>query len=199
MTTRNPILATTSKTSDTVKAETTMISHLPAVLGKVSVPINGVMMTAAQIVTQIQSHLDAVTALDNFRAQAKAALALERARQATVKATVLCVRSYVTIAFGEQSTQYALLGFSARKPAQKSAASKATAVTKTLATRAARHTMGKNQKADIHGVDPESASASAPSVTAVTGSAAGATGSTSASSTPQNGASVTNGTSGSGH
>jgi hypothetical protein len=184
---RNPILIPTSKTSDIVKAETTIVAHLPSILGKTSIPINGVVMTAAQIVAQIQSHLDSVTALDTLRAQATAALATERARQNTVKATVLCVRSYVTSMFGEQSAQYASLGFTPRKPAQKSAKSKATAVDKTLATRAARHTMGKNQKAEIHGVvaAPESSDgAAAPAAPVVTVSAAGATG---GSGTPPNG------------
>jgi hypothetical protein len=151
MPSRNPILNPTAKTSDTVKAEATLVAHIEAVLGKASVPINGVMMTAAQITAQIQDHLDAITTLDSLRAQVTAALANTRARQAGVKATVLCVRSYVTIAFGEHSTEYASLGFSPRKPAQKSAESTARAVAKTLATRAARHTLGKVQKAGIHG------------------------------------------------
>jgi hypothetical protein len=190
MTPRNPILIPSSKTSDIVKAETTLVAHLPSVLGKVSIPINGVMMTAAQIVAQIQSHLDSVTALDTLRAQAKAALASERTRQSTVKATVLCVRSYVTVMFGEQSAQYASLGFTPRKPTQKSAASKATAVAKTLATREARHTMGKNQKAEIHGVVPvpaSSGSAAAPVVTGSAPTANGANGANGGSGTPPNG------------
>jgi hypothetical protein len=161
MPSRHPLLNLKSKTSDIVKAEATIVAHLPSVLGSVKVPINGVMMTAAQIVEQIQDHRDTITTLDSLRAEAKAALAIVRARQEAVKATVRCVRSYVTIAFGEHTAQFASLGFSPHKPAEQSAESKAMAVTKALATRAARHTKGKRQKAAIHGIAASSEHASA--------------------------------------
>jgi hypothetical protein len=111
-------------------------------------------MTASQTVALVQSHLDATARVANLRAQLKAAIQTEDALRVTVKSAVICIRSGVAAAFGEQSTQYASLGFEPRKPAEKSAKTKAEAVEKALATRAARHTMGKRQRAKIIGQLP---------------------------------------------
>jgi hypothetical protein len=176
---RNPIITGSSSTAVVAHSETTLVNNLPAVLGKVSIPISGKVMTAAQIVALIQSHLDATAHVASLRAQLKAAIQTEDTLHATVKAAVICIRSYVAAAYGEQSSQYASLGFDPRKPAQKSAKTKAQAVDKLLATRAARHTMGKQQRAKIFGEPPatpaESAGAPAASVPA-TGNGASAAG-----------------------
>ncbi len=56
---------------------------------------------------------------------------------------------------GEDSPELARYGFAPAKPAVVPAATKAVAVLKQKATRAARHTMGKNQRKKIKGVvDP---------------------------------------------
>jgi hypothetical protein len=68
----------------------------------------------------------------------------------------------VAAAFGENSQQYASLGFAPRKPAQQTVESKAQAHLKMLATRKARQTLGKVQKAKIHGVVPAPAPAPVP-------------------------------------
>jgi hypothetical protein len=205
--TRNPIITSSASTADVSTSETRIVNNLVAVLGKVSIPISGKIMTPAQIVALFQSHLDATAHVANLRAQLKAAIQSEDALHATVKAAVVCVRSYVAAAYGERSTQYASLGFEPRKPAQKSAKTKAQAVDKLLATRTARHTMGKQQRAQIFGVLPttpaESAGAPAaasaarstpvPSTgaTAANGTAASSAGSSSVapSSAPANGTS----------
>ena len=204
---RNPILISNSSAAVLTSSETKIVNNLPAVLGKVSIPINGKIMTVPQVVALIQSHLDATAHVASLRAQLKAAIQNEDTLHATVKAAVICIRGYVAAAYGEQSTQYASLGFAPRKPAQKSAKTKAQAVDKLLATRAARHTMGKQQRAKIFGDLPATsdestaapAAASAPvatpvastGATAVNGTAASSAGSTSAapSTAPANGTS----------
>jgi hypothetical protein len=177
---RNPIITSSSSAAVVANSETTLVNNLAAVLGKVSIPISGKVMTASQIVALIQSHLDATAHVASLRAQLKSAIQSEDTLHATVKAAVICIRSYVAAAYGEQSTQYASLGFEARKPAQKSAKTKAQAVDKLLATRAARHTMGKKQRGEIFGEVPDSpAAASAP--VASTGASAAASNGTGAS------------------
>jgi hypothetical protein len=207
-------LIANSNSAALAKAETTIVAQLPTVLGKVTIPINGQMLTTVQIVALVQGHLDALTELVDLRAQTAAAILAERTQRKTVKAAVICIRNYVASAFGDQSSQYASLGFAPRKVAQKSAESKAQAVNKLLATRAARHTMGKRQKAEIHGDVSAPASAGSSSA-ATTGASAGgqtaasgaaAAGSTSApvigavpaSNAAPNGASSSNGASAAG-
>jgi hypothetical protein len=177
---RNPILVTGSSTASLAKAETTIIDHLPSVLGKALIPMNGKTMNGTQLVALLQGHLDAIATVDHLRAQTKTAVQGERTERATVKAAVLCIRNYVALAFGEQSTQFTSLGFVPRKQAVKSAEVKAQAVKKQLATREARHTMGSVQRSKIFGTVP---AAPAPAVNGTTASApstqsAGANGST---------------------
>jgi hypothetical protein len=165
---RNPILVTGSSAANLSKAETTIIAHLPSVLGKALIPINGKTMTGTQIVALLQGHLDAIATLDHLRAQTKTAVQGERTERATVKAAVVCIRNYIALAFGEQSTQFTSLGFVPRKQAVKSAEVKAQAVKKLRATREARHTMGSVQKSKIFGTVP---AAPAPAVNGTTESA----------------------------
>jgi hypothetical protein len=160
--TRNPLLVPNSSTAALTKAETTLVAELPAVLGKTSIPVGGKSMTPQQIVAIFQRHLDAMAALTKQRAQTTAAVQTERAERATAQAAVPYIRNYVAAAFGENSQQYASLGFAPRKPAQQTVESKAQAHLKMLATRKARQTLGKVQKAKIHGVVPAPAPAPAP-------------------------------------
>ena len=154
MTTANPIFNPNANKPSIVKAETTIVSHLMSAVGKISLPVNGAIMTTAQLMALFQGHLDAITKVDSLRAQLTAAIQSEEKLRASAKGATICLRNYVAAAYGEASTQYGSLGFSPRKPAQKTAAEKAQAVTKLLATREARHTMGKVQKSKITGVVP---------------------------------------------
>jgi hypothetical protein len=194
---RNPIMIPNANKPSLVTAETTIVGHLASVLGKISLPINGETMTTAQLVALYQSHLDAISKIDSLRAQLTAAIKAEVEVRATAKGATICLRNYVAALYGDASTQYSSLGFAARKEPQKTAESKALAVKKLLATRAARHTMGKVQKAKITGNVPEAPAApvSAPvtvtsvpsSAPAVTAAPAASMPSTAASAVPSNG------------
>jgi hypothetical protein len=150
----NPILGPRPNTPSLVTAETTIVNHLPSVLGKVQLPVNGEIMTTAQLVAVFQGHLDSITKVTALRAQLKAAIQSEDTLRASAKSATICLRNYVAAAYGDASTQYASLGFTMRKLAQKSAEKKALAVEKLRATREARHTMGKVQKSKITGQLP---------------------------------------------
>jgi hypothetical protein len=190
---RNPLFVSNSSTATLTKAETTLVTELPAVLGKTSIPVGGKSMTPQQVVAIFQQHLDAMAALTKQRAQTTAAVQTERAARATAKAAVPYIRNYVAAAFGENSQQYASLGFALRKPAQKSVESKAQAHVKMLATRKARQTMGRLQKAKIHGVAP------APVPVSVGGAAAADSPSPATQTAGGPGAGVSNGTSNGSH
>ena len=151
---RNAILIPSSSAANLAKAETTIIAHLPTVVGTTPIPINGNEMSATQVDALIQSHIDKLAQLDKMRAELKAAVQDERALRASVKAAVVCVRNFVALKFGEGSAQFASLGFVPRKRAVTPVDTKAKAVVKSLATREARHTMGKIQKSKIFGTVP---------------------------------------------
>jgi hypothetical protein len=146
---QHPVLSTSASIAAVASAETTIVSNLPAVLGNAGIPISGTIMNAKQTVALVQSHLDATAHVADLRAELKAAIHAADALRATIKAAVICIRGYVAALYGEHSTQYASLGFEPRKPPHKSAKTTAEAVDKSLATRAARHTMGKRQRAKI--------------------------------------------------
>jgi len=71
------------------------------------------------------------------------------------------VRSIVTGKFGADGVEMLQFGIEPRKPPKKSAATKALAVEKMIATRKARGTKGSVQKKDIHGTVPAAAPAAA--------------------------------------
>ena len=151
---RHPLMLPTSSAATVIKAESTILAHLPDVLGNALVPINGTLMTPAQIVALVQRHLDALAMLATLRAEIKAAIQESRTQRAAVRSAVVCIRYYVLSKFGEHSEEYASLGFSPRKVGVKTAEAKALAVQKLRATRKARHTMGRKQRAAIKGVLP---------------------------------------------
>jgi hypothetical protein len=72
------------------------------------------------------------------------------------------LQGIVAAAFGEESKAYAEFGFAPRKTTDKSAETKALAVEKLRATRAARHTMGSRQKAAVHGDVSDASNATTP-------------------------------------
>ncbi len=122
----------------------------------------GVTFTPASLVQFFQ---DQVKLLDDATA---ARAALRQAAQAikenkTTKGPVLrAFNDFVLSMFVNQPTVLADFGVPPRKTATKKVDTKQTAVEKALATRKARHTMGKRQKQKVKGVVPAPAPAQAP-------------------------------------
>jgi hypothetical protein len=85
------------------------------------------------------------------------------------------LRNLVANTYGSSSEAYDDFGFTAPRKGKPSAKTKAAAVDQVLATREARHTMGKKQRLAIRGVvTPQdgAAAATAPSSTSATASVA---------------------------
>ncbi len=118
---------------------------------KRTVIVNGVTHTGKTLLGVFQRALDTADALDAARASAHSALKEQQHAQGEADAMYDALKATIAVAAGQDSTEYREFGFPARRTAKKSAQAKAQAVIKQRETRAARHTMGPEQKAHIHG------------------------------------------------
>ena len=93
--------------------------------------------------------------------------ALDRERAALAVALPLRsnVKSFLDGRLGKQNSDLQTFGFKPAKTPDTTVAAKATGIARTKATRAARHTMGSQQKKDIHGV-PAGATPASPATAA---------------------------------
>ena len=138
-------------------------THMPP---KSEVPINGERHKLADVIGIYQTCLDNRTAVSAKRAELKALLAQSAEAEATRRAADRALKPWVIDNFGANSQQAHDFGFSPAKVAHMDVKTKAAAYDKSLATRVARHTMGKKQKSKIKGVVDATAPA-APAVNPV--------------------------------
>jgi hypothetical protein len=114
---------------------------------KGTIPMNGADLKISDVVAIYQDCLDSRAALSKSRTQVKVALTTKtNAEQARVDADV-ALSAWVTTKFGAGSQQAQDFGFSPRKVATRTAASKAGAAAQAKATRVARHTMASAPRA----------------------------------------------------
>ena len=133
---------------------------------KKSVTLNGQEYAPKDIQAVLQDVADAEDNVDQLRLKLEAAVKAQNASQARAQMVASSLKGYVISHYGDTSPVLAEFGFSARKVAVKSVAEKMLVVQKQLATRAARHTMGSQQKSSIHGDVSSAALNSAPAQTA---------------------------------
>jgi hypothetical protein len=134
--------------------------HLSSVT---SVTLGGTTYTATSLMQALQSVLQVYADVDAARAALKAKLLVEKNQAGTNNAFVSACTVFVRSHFGNVPDVLADFGLApkkARKPLTVEA--KARKVEQGLATRTARHTMGKRQKAEIKGVVPEPATSGKP-------------------------------------
>lgn len=157
-----------------------------------SLPLAGTTYTMTALEQLIQSRIDAANAVVNGRATWVHASATYKALNVQVTQVVRALRQYTINAFGQDSPTLADFGFTPPKKVTLSPAQKTARALKAKATREARGTKGKKQKAGIKGTVPTTApataplaapapAAAAPSVTAAPTGTATATGATTAS------------------
>jgi hypothetical protein len=92
------------------------------------------------------------TNVDSTKTAYQAAIAARKLVQAATEAYVKDVQAGLIATFGEDSEEYKLFGFTPRKkPAPLTPAKKQQKYQNLVATRAARHTMGKRQKQNVKG------------------------------------------------
>jgi hypothetical protein len=135
-----------------------------------SLLIAGADITPAELKAIFQDDIDQTNALDAVEAQAKQQRAKQKAARKKATGTRQNLRTYLLGSYGTAALQMLQdFGFTAPKPrgGRKTASTKAQAVVQAKATRVARHTMGKRQKAKIRGNAPaQPVVTPAPAVTA---------------------------------
>ncbi|HEY4014171.1 MAG TPA: hypothetical protein VGM06_12590 [Polyangiaceae bacterium] len=119
-----------------------------------SIVIGGVSQTTADIVAVLQARIDSANAAQTTWATWRNAVAADRAERTKTQAYVSGVKQALLVAFTGQVDALADFGMTPRKPRVVTPEEKVTAAAKAKATRAARHTMGKKQKAAIKGALP---------------------------------------------
>jgi hypothetical protein len=114
----------------------------------------GVTYTQVQVITMYKGYAADRTAVTDAEKTVKVSLGKRKASDAERKATDKALKSFVVTKFGAGSQQAHDFGFPPPKPRTTKVLDKAHAALQAKATRAARHTLGKNQKADIKGSVP---------------------------------------------
>ncbi len=118
-----------------------------------SVMIGGTAYTAPALKAVLQADIDATNAADAARTQWNDLLVTAKAARVTGARVRKAIKTYLVGLYGPNAVGILEdFGFTPPKStANKTAQSKAVAVEKSAATRAARHTMGKNQKKSVKG------------------------------------------------
>jgi hypothetical protein len=133
-----------------------------------SLVIGGTSFKTADITAILQARLDTANAAQSTRATWQNAVKADHDEGAKTKTFVSGLRQAIQVAFAGSIDALADFGLTPRKPRVVSPEKKAAAAAKAKATRAARHTMGKKQKAAIKGTVPQTAPATPPAAPAPT-------------------------------
>jgi sulfite reductase beta subunit-like hemoprotein len=113
--------------------------------------VGGVSVTTKDIATTLQARIVTAKAATSARATWQAAVQADRDERAKTKTLVSVVKQTLLASFAGQVETLANFGLTPRKPRVVSPESRVAAAAKAKATRAARHTLGKKQKAGIKG------------------------------------------------
>jgi hypothetical protein len=116
-----------------------------------SIAIGGVSETTKDIVATLQSRIDSANAVSSSRATWQAAVQADRANHDKTRAYVSGLRQALLVAFAGKVDTLAQFGLTGRKTPVVSPDELVARTAQALATRKARHTMGKKQKAEIKG------------------------------------------------
>jgi len=116
-----------------------------------SLVLDGATYSSTDLVTLFTSWAAAVTLVTTTKAQWQAAVLAEHTLRTKLQSLWLALQAYARNQYGADPATLADFGYSPAKKAQKDPATLVAAAAKAKATRAARHTLGKNQKKDITG------------------------------------------------
>jgi hypothetical protein len=129
---------------------------------EVTIPLDGSAKAPADVKKALQSSIDAADATQTARAVWIDSSAAEQNLHDSTVSMLASLRSFVLLKFGSNAlATLADFGFKPRKQTVPVVETKAAAAVKSLATRAARHTMGPKQKKAITGASV-TATATAP-------------------------------------
>jgi len=132
--------------------------------------VGGTSYKPADILAVLQARLDAANAALSTRATWQSAVKADHDERAKTKGFVSGLRQALLVAYAGSIDTLADFGLVGRKPRVISPEKKLAAAEKAKATRAARHTMGKKQKAKIKGEPAQPAPATPPSASPVVAS-----------------------------
>jgi len=133
-----------------------------------SIPMGASTYTPASLAAAIQARIDAANAVGTTRAAWLNAIKTYDALDLQVTVLIRELKNLVIATFGPSSPKLADFGFKATVRTPLTPAQKVERAQKALATRKARGTLGKNQKALITGETAAAAAAAAASATAPT-------------------------------
>jgi hypothetical protein len=140
--------------TDLTVLEESVVGGLARLLPDASVPIAGKLIGSKELQARVKAHADILNALRDAHAKVSELVALDQSMRGEMAQLLMGIRNQVSALYGEESAAFASFGFKARKTPQRTPKSKVVAAEKSLATRAARHTMGKRQRSQIHGTVP---------------------------------------------
>ena len=116
-----------------------------------SVPLVGSTYTPADLVKLVQSRIDSANGAATTKANWHSTVVEDKTLNSKLTPVIRALRQYVINVFGDTSPVLADFGFAPPKRATRTPEQKAAAAAKAKATRAARHTAGKNQKKNVKG------------------------------------------------
>jgi hypothetical protein len=119
--------------------------------GTTQVTLLGSSFTPAQITAKLQSLVTLRADVDAAKATVKAKLAAEKANAPALRTLMSAFVTYVKAAYGSSPDVLADFGMNPKARVPITTEAKAAAAVKRKATRAARHTMGTQQKKGIKG------------------------------------------------
>jgi hypothetical protein len=117
-----------------------------------SLTLGGATVTVSSLVQSISDLIKLFDAADAELANYHASVKTARDAAASLRSVLRALKAFVFSQFGDTSASLVDFGYSPRKARTPSVATKALAAAKLRATREARHTQGKRQKQDVHGV-----------------------------------------------
>ncbi|MGO8993448.1 MAG: hypothetical protein ACLQVI_08965 [Polyangiaceae bacterium] len=143
--------------------------------GSAVLTLNGVSYKAKDLQKTLQAHVDASSAADALEAKWRTAVATANAKAATVAGLLPALRAHLISEYGGSSQTVADFGFTPKKRTT-TVDAQALGVARRAATRQARGTKGKKQKAAIVGVvQPAASTAPAEAPKPATGTGTGTT------------------------
>jgi hypothetical protein len=129
-----------------------------------SIVVSNTPYKPADLISTVETRITAADTTQSTRATWQSAVQAERDARARTQALVSGLKQTLQVMFAGSVDTLADFGLTPRKTRVISPETKVLAAAKARATRAARHTMGKNQKKDIKGVisTPATAPSTAP-------------------------------------
>ncbi len=143
---------TTGKGTDTALAQQLIAGTRKHFSTASSLTFGNGTFTVAQVETSLQTLIDLRIAVDDAKAATKAKIVAEGAQAGPLRSQMAALVVFVKATYGNAPDVLADFGLKPKKARTPLTISqKATAAAKRKATRAARHTMGKNQKKEVKG------------------------------------------------